>query len=223
MTSTTETRPVGTPPGAPPPAPPKRSMAAVTVGLVLVAVGVLALLATLGVDIPMTVVGPVALLVLGVGVIASAVRGEPAGGVMAVAVVLGVLLALGSMVGALLNVPLRGGIGDRTHQPQAAAELEDEYHLLIGQLVLDLRETDLGPGTTEVDVSTAIGQVEVRLPDDVAVSVDSEVGGGSAVVLGRQEDGLGVDNDVESDGYANADQRLLLHVGVGLGEVRVTR
>lgn len=223
MTSTTETRPVGTPPGAPPPPPPRRSMAAVTVGLVLVAVGVLALLATLGVDIPMTVVGPVALLVLGVGVIASAVRGEPAGGVMAVAIVLGVFLALGSMVGALLNVPLRGGIGDRTFQPEATAELEDEYHLLIGQLVLDLRETDLGAGTTEIDVSTAIGQVEVRLPDDVAVSVDSEVGGGSSVVLGRQEDGLAVDNDVESDGYANADQRLLLHVGVGLGEVRVTR
>lgn len=226
MRLTTEHRPASPPPGLTPPhppPPPDRSLAAMTVGLAFVAIGTVALLATLGVHLPVTVLAPALLVLLGLGVVASAVRGEASGGVLGLVVFVGVVLALGSVMGAVLDVPVRGGVGERHHRPVAAAELQDAYRLLAGSLVVDLRDVELGPGTTEVEVSTVLGEAVVRLPDDVAVAVDGEVGGGTATVLGVTRDGLSVDNDQQSEDYATAEQRLRLRVRAGLGEVRVTR
>ncbi len=222
MSSTLQTPPVTPPPFSPPP-PPRRSLAAVTVGLAFVTTGTIALLLTLGVDVPVTTIAPVLLILVGLGIVVSAVRGESSGGVVGFAVFLGVLLALGAMLGALLDVPVRGGVGDRHHRPVATSELEDEYRLLAGTLVVDLRDVQLGAGTTEVEASTVLGEVRVQLPDDVAVAVDSGVGGGTANVLGVVQDGLSVDNDRQTEDYDTADRRLHLRVGVGLGEITVTR
>lgn len=222
MTTTTPTRPVdpATPP--PPPPPPRRSLGTVTVGLVVVVVGTVALLATLGVDVPLVVLGPVVLVLLGIGVIVSALRGEPSGGAMGLAILVGVVLAVGSLVGSVLDVPLRGAVGERHHAPVTATEVEPSYRLLMGTQTLDLRGVDLPAGTTEVDVTTVLGEVVVQVPEGLEVSVDTDVGGGSATVFDVTHDGMSVDNDRDTDGYADARTRLRLHVGVGLGEVRVT-
>lgn len=153
----------------------------------------------------------------------SAVRGESSGGLVGLAVFLGVFLALGATLGALLDVPIRGGVGDRLHRPVATSELEDEYRLLAGTLVVDLRDVRLDSGTTEVEVLTVLGEVRVQLPDGMAVAVDSDVGAGTADVLGVLQDGLSVDNDRQTQDYETADRRLHLRVGVGLGEIVVTR
>lgn len=223
MSSTTQTPPVAPPPATPPPEPPRRSLAAVTVGLAFVATGTIALLLTLGVELPVTTLVPVLLILVGLGVVFSAVRGESSSGVLGFAVFLGVVLAIGSLLGAVLDTPIRGGVGERHHRPAAATELQDEYRLLMGTLVVDLREVEFGPGTTEIEASTVLGEVQVRLPEDIAVSVDSSVGGGTATILGVTEEGLSVGNDRQSDDYVDAEQRLDLTVGVGLGEVTVTR
>lgn len=226
MTTATEPRPTTTPIAPPPPAPPPRpdrSLAAATVGLVLVAVGVLALLGTLGVEVPLAVLAPSLLVLLGLGVIASSMRGESAGGLVGLAVFLGVVLAIATLLGSVLDVPLRGAIGDREVRPAAAAELEDEYRMLMGTLVVDLRDVELAPGTTVIEASTVLGEVEVRVPEGVPVEVSSSVVAGSASVLGVTQDGVAVDNDQRSDDWEGADSRLRLTVGAGLGEVRVTR
>jgi predicted membrane protein len=227
MTTTTDPRPTtaaATPPPAfTPPPPPNRSLAAATVGLALVAIGILALLGAIGVEIPLAVLGPSLLVLLGLGVIASAIRGESSGGLVALAVFLGIVLAIAALFGSVLDVPLRGAIGDRAVAPTTAAELEDEYRMLMGTLVVDLRDVELAPGTTELAVSTVLGEVEVRVPEGIPVDVDSSVAAGSATVLGVTHDGVAVDNDQRSDDWDGADQRLQLTVGAGLGEVRVTR
>lgn len=223
MTTTPLTpRPVTPPPGGPPP-PPRSSVAATTLGVLLVAIGVIALLATTGVEVPVALVGAIVLILLGLGVVVSAVRGEPSGGIVGLAITVGVLLAVGSVVGTVLDVPLRGAVGERVYRPTTATEVEAEYRVLMGSLVLDLRDVALAPGTTEIEASTVLGQVDVRVPRGVPVSVDTEVGAGSAHVLGRQHDGVAVDNDVISPGFEGADQRIVLRLGAGLGEVRVTR
>ena len=226
MTTTTAPRPdtaATPPPSFTPPSRPDRSAAAITVGLVLVAAGVLALLGTLGVDIPLRVLAPTLLVVLGLGVVVSAVRGETSGGILALAVVVGVFLTIGAVASAVLDVPFRGAIGERSHHPTATADLQDEYHHLVGDLVVDLRDVDLGPGTTTVAVTTVLGQVDVQVPDDVAVTVHATTGGGTATVFGVSQDGVNVRLDEQSENWASADQRLELEVGVGLGEVTVTR
>lgn len=226
MSTTSPPRPTAPEPAVPPPSPPpppRSTTGPVVVGLALVLVGTVALLATLGVHVPLAVIGPAVLVLLGIGVIVSGVRGESSGGVIALAILLGVVLAIGSLVGSVLDVPLRGAIGERQHRPAAVGQLEPEYRMLMGTLEVDLTDVRLGPGTTELDLTTVLGEVVVRVPDDVEVSVDADVGGGTATVFDVTREGLSVDNDQATDGYATADQRLSLHVGVGLGEVRVLR
>lgn len=207
----------------PPPVPPRRTVGAVVVGLTLVLVGAIALLATLGVNVPLAIVGPVVLMVLGLGVVVSAVRGESSGGAMGLAVFLAVVLALASFTGSVFDVPLRGSIGDVEQRPLVASELQGEYRVLMGSLEVDLRDLQLEPGTTELDLTTVLGEVTVHLPADVEVSVAARVGGGEATVFGITHEGLAVDNDQVTDGFEAAPHRLSLKVGVGLGDVVVTR
>lgn len=225
MRTATPVHPVPVAPATPPPppGPPRRLPGTVTLGLILVGVGMLALLATLGVDVPVSVAGPALLVVLGLGVLVSGIRGDSSGGLVSLAIVLGVLLAIGSLVGALLEVPLRGAVGERHHRPASVAELEPDYRMLMGELELDLRELELPPGTTTVEASTVLGQVVVRVPPATDVSVDADAGGGTATMFGEAREGLSVDHHHETTGYDDATARLRLDLGVGLGEVRVTR
>jgi len=61
----------------------------------------------------------------------------------------------------------------------------------------------------------------VWLPDNADVALDTHVGMGSALVLGREDDGIDVDRhvDVEGDGS----RRVVLHAHVGMGRLEVMR
>lgn len=209
----------------PPPRSPERrrgpSTGAITLGLVLIAIGVVALLVTLGVDVPLRAVGPAILVLVGIGVVVSAVRGEPDGGGLGLAIFLGIVLAAASFVGAGWDVPLAGGVGDRVHEPTTVQVLDEDYRMAVGDLTVDLRDMDFEAGTTELEVSILMGQVEVIVPDGLAVTVDAQVAAGTADVLGHRVDGVGVDNDRRTDDWDDADQRLSLTVRVGLGEAVV--
>ena len=213
---------VGGPP-PPPGQPPRRgaSVGAVTLGLVLVGLGVVALLVALGVDVPLVLVGPGILVVVGIGVLVSGMRGERDGGGLGFAIFLAIVVALASLATAVLEVPLGGGIGDRTHEPSAVEVVQDEYRWGIGDLTVDLRDAELDAGTTEVEVSVAIGQLEVIVPDGMAVEADVQVAGGAAEVFGYRVDGVGIDNTRQTDGFDQADRRLSLVVRVGFGEAHV--
>ena len=41
---------------------------------------------------------------------------------------------------ALIDVPFKGGFGERTNVPLSAAELKPEYHLAAGELTVDLAQ-----------------------------------------------------------------------------------
>jgi hypothetical protein len=211
--------------GGPPPESDSRSgsSAMAVLGLVLVALGVLALLATFGVSLPLGVIVPSLIIVIGIGVMVSAIRGEPSGGVTGVAIALAVVLAVGGLFGAMLDVPVRGSVGDQRHVVAGEVVPDAEYRLLAGTLVLDLRDLDLSEGLTEVSVSTVLGEVRVLVPDDVAVSVSARVAAGDIRVLDEAHDGVGVNAQVTDPGFDTADTQLRLTVGVGLGTIRVER
>lgn len=210
----------------PPPSPPPRrgvSVGAITLGIVLVGLGVVALLVALDVTVPLYAVGPAILVVVGLGVLVSGIRGEPDQGGLGFAIFLGVVLALASFATAVWELPLAGGVGERSYAPTAVEVVQDDYRWGMGDLTVDLRDVALDVGTTEVEVSVLLGQVEVIVPDGMAVEVDARVAGGSADVLGHRVEGIGVDNDQRTDGFDDADRRLSLTVRVGLGEAVVTR
>lgn len=202
--------------------PPERrtSAGAVILGFVLIGAGALWLLAALGVDIPVAVVTPVVLISLGLAVVVAAFRGEDHAAI-GLAVFIGVWLAIGAIVTSVVDVPLTGAVGDQEVAPATAAELEDGYRLFAGTQTLDLRGLELAEGTTEVAVSTVLGEVEVVVPAGTEVRVDAAVAGGSLDLFGEVVDGLGLDDVEETDGWDDAARRIDLELRVGLGEVRV--
>ena len=74
-----------------------------------------------------------------------------------------------------LEVPLGGGVGDRTERPVTPAEL-DTYELGAGDFVLDLRQLQVPPGTTAVRARVGVGELVVELPDGVSAQVVASTG-----------------------------------------------
>jgi phage shock protein PspC (stress-responsive transcriptional regulator) len=129
-----------------------------------------------------------------------------------------VTLALSGGFVAAAGIDVDGGIGNRDYRPASGADLHDHYELGIGQLVIDLRDTDLPAGDVPLEVDVGIGEARVLVPDDVCVVADTEVGMGNVSFFGL--DTGGVDVDYEDAPHSPAGTtRLLLKGNVGVGQL----
>jgi hypothetical protein len=193
--------------------------ATVLVGALLVLVGIGWLLDSAGIEVPWRAVLPAALIAVGLACVAGAFRGRQHA-LMVVGIVLVVVLSVAVAADWDLDVPLTGGVGDRTERPTTPAEV-DEYELGVGNLVVDLRGLQVPVGTTAVEARLGVGELAVELPDGVSVEVVASSGLGEVQVLGQQEGGFGSRIDATSE--VGGDRRLRLDARVGLGQVRVER
>lgn len=153
-------------------------------------------------------------------------------------------LSIGAMVivfalalAAVVDVPLNGGVGDRTLTPAALADLPDTERLAVGHLVVDLTHIEAVGGTTRFDASVAIGELEVIVPEELTVEVRAEAGAGQVDVylsdaplslpgpdlprLSSTDDGLGA--SVRGVYEGTGPGTLVLDLEVGVGHVEVTR
>jgi len=130
--------------------------------------------------------------------------------------VLAVIVAAVAFAATYLH--LGDGVGDRNYAPATPTALQDDYRLGTGQLVLDLSGLDLPSGTTTVEAHVGVGQLEVVVPRRTSVRVLGHVGWGDAKILGRDENGHGVDTALGS-----AAPQLVIDAHVGVGEIEVTR
>jgi Cell wall-active antibiotics response 4TMS YvqF len=130
-----------------------------------------------------------------------------------------VMLGLSGGVVAAADVDLHGGIGDRDYRPASAADLKDKYKLGMGQLVVDLRHTQLPRGDVPLKLDLGIGEARLIVPDGVCVATAADVGAGNVHLDGH--DNGGVDVNVDERPIAGTGTRVLLDAQVGLGEVRV--
>ena len=214
-----------TPPAGPDPTPAAPvdrhapAAATVLVGTLLVLVGIAWLLDAAGVVVPWRAILPASLIAVGLACVAGAFRGRQHA-LMVVGVALMVVLSLAAAADWGLDVPLTGGVGDRTEQPRSPADLT-EYELGVGNFELDLRQLQLPPGTTTVEARVGIGELVVEVPHGVSVQVVASSGLGEVQVLGDQDSGIASRIDAVSE--QGGDRRLALDARVGVGEVRVDR
>jgi phage shock protein PspC (stress-responsive transcriptional regulator) len=131
-----------------------------------------------------------------------------------------VALALAAGTVSAAGLDLRGGVGDRDYRPASAAELQDEFKLGIGQLVVDLRHTDLPRGDVPLKVRLGIGETRVLVPKNVCVATDAQVGIGEVRAFDRHDGGIDVDVRDRPDAPPIR-TRLLLDADVGIGALRV--
>jgi hypothetical protein len=180
-------------------------------GGVLLLAGIGWLLQTLDVvDIPWQAALAVSLVLVGVAVLAVGRHG----GLVTLGVVLTIILALAS----LLDVPFEGGIGERTFRPVAATDVRTEYRHAIGRMTVDLTDVDLPAGTSRIEISEGIGELQVVVPDGITVTVRGAAGIGEVVLFGASSNGVGVEREVSREGDT---ARLELDVSVGIGKVEV--
>ena len=190
----------------------------------LILVGAMAMITTLtGWDIGAVGFLGVALLVVGIGLVAAAFApGRTArGGLIA----LGVVLSLGLMVAA--SEPLddvSSEIGDRTYRPATAAVVQPVYRGDVGDLTLDLSLVDVGAdGPIRTRIANGLGDLQVVLPRDADVQVDVETGLGTVDVLGQGD----TDGDFPGRGtgswVGDGVPDIYLVITNDLGDVEVSR
>ncbi|RMI09235.1 hypothetical protein EBM89_11285 [Cellulomonas triticagri] len=184
--------------------------------------------------------GPIASVVLGGGVlliglaiIVSGLRGRTAGGLTALAII-GMLMA-GPTVAFSDTARWYGWDWDEARSSafrdvdtvvQTRAEAEDGISSGVGDVTLDLTEVPLSGETLRVPVSGGIGDIRVIVPEDTAVVAEITSGVGSVRwdVDGREQttDGFGNNPTFRSDAVVDGqDPALELLVQVGVGSITI--
>ena len=121
---------------------------------------------------------------------------------------------------AVFDVDLGSGVGDRDVAVTRVANLQDEYHLGIGTLDLDLRELNLPLGETHVKANVDVGDLLVVAPADAALQVHGSAEIGDV----NLPDGIGGSGrNVESDMVETGPRVLVIDAHTGLGSVKVER
>ena len=157
-----------------------------------------------------------AILVLGLGLIVGAWWGRARR-----LILFGILVLPVAATAAFITVPLDGGFGEQTFQPQSVGELRPEYRLAGGDLWLDLTGLPAGDGPMVIDASVGIGRLWVLIPSDARLALDARVNGGRLSLFGNRQVGTGLADRLERQGGAGPD--LVLRLEAGIGEIVVER
>ena len=129
-------------------------------------------------------------------------------------------LALSAGTVQAAGIDLEGGVGERDYRPVSALDLQDRYQLGMGELVIDLRQTDLPPGDVPLEVDLGVGEARVVVPKDVCVATDAHVRVGEIRTFERHNEGVDVDVQDRPDAPAGV-TRLLVDAEVGVGSLRI--
>ena len=139
--------------------------------------------------------------------------------VIALGTVVALILATCAIGAAVFHVDLGNGVGDRSYAVSSARELNHDYKLGVGNLIVDLRDVRFRPGKTQVRARVDVGELRVIVPANVALRVHGDAQLGQVEVLGRTSEGRNVDEKIAQTGA----RVLVLDAHVGLGKVRVSR
>lgn len=181
----------------------------VAVGAVLLATGVVWLLAALGV-VELTYRAWIGIVLIAIGLTIILLPGRHG-----TLVVLGVVVALAGLPALLVDGDvLAGGVGERTETPASAAELEPYRHG-VGKLTVDLSSFAVDVERPLVRASVGIGELLVLVPSGSDVLVDAHAGIGNVELPEASQSGIDVDLEGAVHGEIGGEVRLELDVGIG--------
>jgi phage shock protein PspC (stress-responsive transcriptional regulator)/predicted membrane protein len=204
--------------GAPPSGDPARLVARLAIALLI---GIAAVGGFAGVFALAALGGGTMLAVLAiVAGVALVVAGLTGGARWLIAPALVLVLPLAIVAAA--DIDVKGGVGERHYRPASASELRPEYRLGVGEMIVDMRDVDLAPGTTGLRIQLGVGHAVVRVPEEACVSSDVKLGAGHAQVLDRTSDGLDV-AFAQASAPSAGQSRLHIEGDVGIGALEVVR
>lgn len=199
----------------PPPKEPPSILGRLTLGVGLVALGVVAVLDNLT-----SVIEPqprhylaLATLVLGLGLLTGSLIGRARW-----LVLVGIFVVPPLLASPVTEVDWSRGF-DRTITPRNLAELQDTYTETAGRLVFDLTEADWTGQEANLIVDMAAGELIVLVPEDVAVTGTGRISAGEITDPNGRRGGLG---DITRTFSVPGDTGTLgLDLTMGVGVIRV--
>lgn len=212
----TASRPVPSAPAPPPPPPaPPSILGRLTLGVAMLALGVLAVL-----DNVTDLVDPrprhylaLATVVLGIGLLTGAFVGRARWMIL-----LGIFVVPPLLASPAAEVEWEGRL-ERIVTPATLAELDPSYEAGAGRFVFNLTETIWSGEDVNLAVDLAAGEIVVIVPDDVAITGSGTVSIGQIEDPSGQRGGIGQINrtfDVSGDQGS-----LDLDLEVGVGSIRI--
>jgi Cell wall-active antibiotics response 4TMS YvqF len=212
-------RPREAAPSSPPRIPRERSpLGWLAVGIALLALGGAAALSEWGaMHLELSQFLAMALATLGVGLLVGAWRGRARWLILP-----GILLIPLVLGASLIDVPIRGGFGNRYISPLSVAELDRAYQLSAGDLVIDLTSLRVGPGDVAIDATVAAGRISVVVPQGISVVVRAHAGAGRVALFGQADQGIRIDV-VRTSATPGSLENVILNLRTGIGEVIVYR
>jgi phage shock protein PspC (stress-responsive transcriptional regulator) len=196
---------------------PRPFLTPVALSVLLIGAGVTALLQASGaVDVNITVAFAIATLFVGAVLVLSTWVGR-AHGLIAV----GILLAALTAASSAIDVPLRGGFGDRLYRPTTAATTQSTYHLAAGRMTIDLRQLSPEETPSNITATVGFGELDVDVTTAVNVVVDAHAGAGNLEIFGIDKNGWDVSSHESAPGTSSS--TLTLNLKVGAGHILVKR
>ena len=186
------TPPTPTPPLLPPSAakPKERSiLGRLTIGFMPLGMGVLAVLdniSAIAIDAEPRHYLALAVTTLGVGLLVGAVVGRARWLILVAVIALPTLL-----FSPVFEFDWNSEEFDRNITPIAFVALEPMYSIDVGNLVIDLRDLPWDGQTVDLNVHVDAGNLEIYVPDGVAIVGEASVDIGRVAAPGRESAGLG--------------------------------
>jgi lia operon protein LiaF len=123
-----------------------------------------------------------------------------------------------------VGVSMGMGVGSKHVREDDAFELEDRvYRHGLGDFQLDLSHARLREGETHLAIYGGIGEIQVLLPEGLAVDIEAQVRIGAVKIFGRKSDGLDRSLSYRSEGYADAVRRVRIDMVMRMGDITVER
>ncbi|MEW6033704.1 MAG: cell wall-active antibiotics response protein LiaF [Chloroflexota bacterium] len=98
---------------------------------------------------------------------------------------------------------------------------EIDTRMGVGQLLLDLRRARIPQGETKLRVSGFVGNMKIVVPPGLAVSAQGEVGIGSISLLGQKAEGFGRQISSATADYEAAEKRVKVEMSLMVGEASI--
>jgi len=218
---------LGSPSPSDPAEPPddrRDSSPAITLGVLCVAAGIIALLTMFDVlSFGITTTVASMLLVIGLAMIIGAWRGRTRW-----LIALGIPALCVLVFDETIDVPLSAGIGERRIVVDLDGADTRHEELSIGELTLDLRHVDDSDGEpVNLVGKLGMGELIVIVPDDMTLQVDAHVQFGVVESIGSQRDDEGTDIDEEftirrdPDTPESQGRTATIDLEVGMGQVTI--
>jgi hypothetical protein len=205
------------PPQPPLAGAPASRLGRTVVSIMFLAIGLLAVADLLGLRTSAMAYIALPLAIIGLGLVTGTWLGRARW-----LIVLGAILSVALGIGAAANGS--ASKGEVSWRPANIEQLESNYHIDIGNAVLDLSAISFAGRQESIDVGVGAGNLTLLLPSNVDVRLQAKVGVGNADVLGSKWNGVGQPthyfNDDGADGAGGGQLTIQAQVDVGNLEVR---